>query len=117
MSPKAQNRRAAPVSVMTDLCFGNFFLWRRHSAPADAALDSGRKRRVNDSKSRKSSPSGPQAFARIAIRQRVAPTGAFSVWDFGNLRGLRYCGFVCGAKGADPCLKIYPNALAVYLIG
>jgi hypothetical protein len=24
---------------------------------------------------------------------------------------------VCGAKGADPCLKIYPNALAVYLIG
>ena len=86
-------------------------------APAHAALDSGGRTGLNADKSRKSSSSGPQAFARIAIRQRVAPTGAFSVWDFGNLRGLRYCGIVCGAKGADPCLKIYPNALAVYLIG
>jgi hypothetical protein len=26
----AQKRQAAPVSVMTDLRFGNFFLYRRH---------------------------------------------------------------------------------------
>ena len=43
--------------------------------------------------------------------------GCFSVWDFGNLHGPRHSGTVSGAKGADPCLKIYPNALEVCLIG